>query len=86
MNRDYYAGMTEGRRQERERIADVLWDSIGDERDAPGWRWKRELIRNLIIEIEPKHKRSCLISEGKWDAGCTCKRYSREGEKGTADE
>lgn len=85
MNKDYYAGMTEGRIQERERIVDVLWDSIDDERDAPGWRWKRELIRNLILQIEPRRK--CLShNEGKFDAGCTCKRYSTEGEKGIADE
>lgn len=71
MNRDYYAGVTEGRRQERERIADVLWDSIGEDRDAPGWRWKRELIRSLISAIEPRGK--CLAhTEGKFDAGCTC--------------
>lgn len=72
VNRDYYAGMTQGRMQERERIAEILCDSIGDYRDEPGWRWKRELIRNLMIQIEPK--RSCLAhSEGKFDAGCTCK-------------
>lgn len=75
MNRDYYAGMTQGRIEERERIADILWDSIGENRDAPGWRWRRELIRSLISEIQPTRK--CLVhTEGKWDAGCTCKRYT----------
>lgn len=72
MNRDYYAGMTQGRIEERERICDILWKSIGDDRDAPGWRWKRQLMMSLLMEIQPKHDRTCLISEGKWDAGCTC--------------
>lgn len=84
MNRDYYAGMTQGRIEERERIFDILWDSIDEDRDAPGWRWKRELIRSLILQIEPRSK--CLVhTEGKFDAGCTCKRYSRESEKGIAN-
>lgn len=63
----------QGAKSERERIVDVLWDSIGEDRDAPGWRWKRELIRSLISAIELRGK--CLVhTEGKWDAGCSCKK------------
>lgn len=77
MNRDYFAGITRGRIEERERIISLI------EKRADEWGGhdgycdclaKAEEDRDIIQLIGRVHHPDCLVSEGKWDAGCTCEK------------
>lgn len=74
MNRDYYAGMTQGRVDEHRRIVGLIESVAAQANKSKDVNSQKLAVvcSHLVALINGEQK--CLAhDEGKWDAGCTCK-------------
>lgn len=82
MNKDYNAGMRQGRIEEQESILMMLEtfyeltqepDDEGKVTDNPEWDNGFQSAIALIKNTRISHDEICFRTEGKFEGGCSCK-------------